>query len=94
MPDQACANGLDLHVMPPELHNLFPLERRVISLSIPFITVIIMHQYGGHYKMNGAPVNVPATLDHVLEVLPRMPSQLQLHPMKLKRRLEYKSLYV
>ena len=53
-----------------------------------------MHQYGGHYKMNGAPVNVPATLDHVLEVLPRMPTQLQLHPMKLKRTLKYKSHYM
>ena len=44
--------------------------------------------------MNGTPVNVPATLDHVLKVLPRMPNQLQLHPMKLKRRLEYKSHYM
>ena len=84
MPDQACANGLDLYVIPPELCNLFPLERRVISLRIPFITMIIMQCYGGHYKMSGAPVNVPATLDHVLNVLLRMPNQLQLHPMKLK----------
>ena len=94
MPDQACANGLDLYVIPPELCNLFPLERRVISLHIPFITVIIMRHYGGHYKMNGAPVNVPATLDHVLNVLLRMPNELQLHPMKLKRKLEYKSHYM
>ena len=84
MPNQACANGLDLYVIPPELCNLFPLKRRVISLHIPFITVIIMQRYGGHYKMNGAPVNVPATLDHVLNVLLRMSNQLQLHPMKLK----------
>ena len=94
MPDQACANGIDLYVIPPVLHNLFPLERRVISLCIPFITVIIMRHYGGHYRMNGAPVNVPATLDHVLNVLPRMPNELQLHPMKLKRKLEYKSHYM
>ena len=44
--------------------------------------------------MNGAPVNVPATLDHVLDVLLRMPNQLQLHPMKLKQKLEYKSHYM
>ena len=43
MPDQACANGLDLYVIPPELSiSYFPFERRVISLCIPFITVIIM----------------------------------------------------
>ena len=39
----------------------------------------------GTFQTNGAPVNVPATLDHVLDVLPRMPNQLQLHPVKLKR---------
>ena len=44
--------------------------------------------------MNGAPVNVPATLDHVLDILPRVPNQLQLHPMKLKQKLEYKSHYM
>ena len=84
MPNQAHANGLDLYVISPELCNLFSLERRVISLCIPFITMIIMQHHGGHYKMNGAPVYVPATLDHVLNVLLRMPNQLQLHPMKLK----------
>ena len=94
MPDQACANGLALYDIPQDLHDLFPLERRVISLRIPFITVIFMHRYGGHYKMNGAPVNVPATLDHVLDILPRMPNQLQLHPFKLKRWIQYKSHYM
>ena len=44
--------------------------------------------------MSGAAVNVPATLDLVLNILPRIPSQLQLHPMKLKRKLEYKSHYM
>ena len=44
--------------------------------------------------MSGAPVNVPTTLDHVLNILPRMPNELQLHPMKLKRKLEYKSHYM
>ena len=53
-----------------------------------------MRRYGGHYKMNGAPVNVPATLDHVLDILPRMPNQLQLHPVKLKRWIQYKSHYM
>ena len=41
MPDQACANGLSLYVIPQDLHALFPLERRLISLCIPFITVIL-----------------------------------------------------
>ena len=53
-----------------------------------------MRQYGGHYKVNGPPVNVPATLDCIVETLPHMPSDLQLHLIKLKHKLEYKSLHV
>ena len=94
MPDQACANGLQLHDIPQDLQNILPLERRVISPQIPFITILVMRQYGGHYKVNGPPVNVPATLDQIIEILPCMPSDLQLHPVKLKRKLEYKSHYM
>ena len=53
-----------------------------------------MKQYGGHYKVNSPPVNVPATLDQIIEILPCMPSDLQLHPVKLKCKLEYKSHYM
>ena len=31
MPDQACANSLQLHDIPQDLQNILPLERRVIS---------------------------------------------------------------
>ena len=55
MPDQACANGLDLDNIPQDLQDISPLERWIISLHIPFITLIVMHRYGGHYKMNGPP---------------------------------------
>ena len=53
-----------------------------------------MRQYGGHYKVNGPPVNVPATLDQIIDILPCMPSELQLHPVKLKCKPEYKSHYI
>ena len=42
MPDQACANGLQLHDIPQDLQNIMPLERRVILPQIPFITILIM----------------------------------------------------
>ena len=83
MPDQACANSLQLHDIPQDLQNILPLERRVISPQIPFITILVMRHYGGHYKVNGPPVNVPATLDQIIDILPCMPSELQLHPVKL-----------
>ena len=94
MPDQACANDLQLHDIPQDLQHMMPLERRVISPQIPFVTILIMRWYGGHYKINGPPVNVPATLDQIIDILPRMPSNLQLHPIKLKCKLEYKSHYM
>ena len=53
-----------------------------------------MRQYGGHYKVNDPPVNVPATLDQITDILPRMASELQLHHVKLKHKLEYKSHYM
>ena len=53
-----------------------------------------MRRYGGHYKVNGPPVNVPTKLDHVREMLPHLPHQLHLCPIKLKRKLEYKSHYM
>ena len=53
-----------------------------------------MRQYDGHSKVYGPPVNVPATLDQIIDILPCMPSELQLHPLKLKHKLEYKSHYM
>ena len=84
MSDEACANGLHLDDMPKDLHDMSPLEIRIISLHIPFITLIVMHRYRGHYKMNGPPVNVPTTLEHVIKILRGMPQQLQVQPLKLK----------
>ena len=54
-----------------------------------------MKQYGGQFKVkNGPYVSVPSTLDQIIDILPCMPSDLQLHPVKLKCKLEYKSHYM
>ena len=94
MPNQACANGLHLDVIPQDLCDVFPLEHRLISQRIPFITIMTLRRYGSHYKINGPPVNVPASLNQVINILLRMPNELQLHPLKLKCKLQYKSLYM
>ena len=64
--------------VPQDLQNILPLERRGISPPIPFKTILVTRQYGVHYKVNGPPVNVPATLDQIIEILSHMPSELQL----------------
>ena len=94
MPDQACANGLKLDDIPQDLQEISTIERRIISLRLPFLTILVMRKYGAHYKVNGPPVNVPTTLNQVIDMLPRMPQQLQIHPLKLKWKLEYKSHYM
>ena len=94
MPGQECVNCLKLHDIPQELDSITPLECRCVAKCIPLLTIILMKRYGGYYKVNGPCVNVPTQLDQVLKVLPQMPSELQLHPLKLKCKLEYKSHYM
>ena len=94
MPAQACANGLLLPPIPPELTNLSDLERHVIALRIPFMSIFCMVWYGSQYKIRGGCTNVAASLDQIVSILPRMSSEIQFHPMKLKKRMIYKSNYM
>ena len=94
MPDQACANDLKLHDILQKLDSITPLECRLVAKCIPSLPILLMKRYGGHYKVNGPCVNVPTQLDQVLKILPQIPSELQLHPLKLKCQLEYKSHYM
>ena len=94
MPDQACANVLKLHNVSQELDSITPLECRLAANCIPFLAILLMKGYGGHYKVNGPCVNVPTQLDQVLNILPQMPNELQLYPLKMKHKLEYKSHYM
>ena len=94
MPDQACATHLNLDPIPQDLTELSNIERILISYRLPFLTLIAMRRYGGHYKVNGPPVNVPAKPDQIVQMLPQMRNELQLIPLKLKCKLEYKSYYM
>ena len=94
MPAQAVANGLSLPDVPNELANLTEIERRLISLRIPFMKILALHRAGSHYKINGPCVNVPTTLTRVCELLPRLPEEAQLIPMKLKWKIEYKGYHM
>ena len=94
MPPQACANGLLLPPVPPELSGLTDLERRIISLRIPFMSIFCAVRYGSSYKVRGGCTNVPASLDQVVEMLPRMSTDVQYHQMRLKKKMSYKSSYM
>ena len=92
MPLQAKANGLQLCHVPPELADLNLLELRLISLRVPFMKMVALPS-GKQRSIHGPAVNVPSNIDIICNVLPRLPSETELVPLKLKRKLAYKGQY-
>ena len=92
MPLQAEANGLKLPEIPLELADLNALEVRLICLHLPFMKMVALPS-GKQRSIHGPAVNVPAKVDTVCNILPRLPSQSELIPLKLKRKLAYKGHY-
>ena len=93
MPLQAKANGLRLPEIPPELSGLNALELRLISLRLPFMKMVALPS-GKQRSIHGPAVNVPSKVDTICDVLPRLPSQCELVPMKLKCKVAYKGHYM
>ena len=89
LPVQARANGLQLSEIPPELSGLNAL----ISLRVPFMKMVALPT-GKQRSIHGPAVNVPSKVDTICNVLPRLPSQSELVPMKLKRKVAYKGHYM
>ena len=91
MPLQAKANGLHLSEILPELRGLNALELKLIFLRVPFMKMVALPS-GKQRSIHGPAVNVPSKVDTIFDVLPRLPSQSELVPLKQKRVL--RSLYV
>ena len=93
MPVQAKANGLQLPDIPTELSGLNALEMRLICLRLPFMKMVAL-PCGKQRSIHGPAVNVPSKVDSICNILPRLPSQSELVPLKLKRKLAYKGHYM
>ena len=93
LPVQAKANGLQLDTVPPELNDLNTLELRLISLRIPFMKLLALPS-GKQRCIHGPAVNVPSKVDNVCTLLPRLTTEAELIPLKLKRKLRYKGHYM
>ena len=93
MPAQAVANGLEVPDMPSQLKGLTRLEVRCIGLRIPFMMITALPK-GKRAKIRGACVNVPATLEPIANVLPRVPENLHLVILKFKRIIISKNSYM
>ena len=93
MPCQAVANGLEIPNVPRELQGLRRLECRCIGLRIPFMSIRALPK-GGQGKIRGPCINVPASLEPIADVLPRIPENIDLVLLKFKRMITYKSNYL
>ncbi len=94
MPAQAVANGLRLDPTPPPgLQKPNQMEIMMFRREIPFMKLGALPR-GRQYRMQGPVVNVPSKLESICQLLPRLPNDAMLVPIKLKRRLCYKGHYL
>ena len=93
IPVQSVCNGLQLEMVPEELVDLRPLERRLISQRIPFMKLVGLPR-GRQNAIHGPAVNIPTKLEKVCSLLPRLPADAEVIPIKLKRKLVYKGHYM
>ena len=91
MPVQVKTNGLHLEPIPPEISSVAwnAMELRLISLRVPHVTPVALH--AGKQRCIHPAVNVPCKLDTVCTVLPGLPSQSELVPLKFKCKMCYKA---
>ena len=90
MPLQAKAIGLQLCTIPSQLSSLNLLELRLISLRVPFMKMVALPS--GKQRCIHGPV--PSKVDTICTVLPRLPSETEIIPLKLKRKLAYRGHYM
>lgn len=89
IPPQSIGNALALDDIPEELQELCPLEERIVSKRLPFMQIVNLPR-GGQKGIKGCVVNVPSNISSITNILPRLPPNCGLVPVKLKRGLKYK----
>ena len=75
------------------MSTLNALELRLISMRVPIMKMVALPS-GKQRSIQGPAVNVPSKLESLCTMLPRLPTQLELIALKLKRKLKYKGHYM
>ena len=84
---------MDLEEVPDELEDLNYVEVHIICKRIPFMKLVKLPR-GKQKGIKGDAVNVPADLGPACNLLPRIPADVHIISLKLKRKLEYKQAYL
>ena len=88
-PPLATINSLQPTEIPHELATMNTLEQQLVAKHIMFTKVVSLPQ-GGQRGVQGPTVCVPADIRSTTTVLPRPKKDIEIIPLKLKRKLEYK----
>ena len=93
VPPQAKVNNMSLDEVPYQLSSMNNIESRLLSKRIPFMKMVALPR-GKQTAIHGPAINVPTNLDTICTLLPRLPKDAEIIPLKLKRKLAYKSHYM
>ena len=74
-------------------HTYRDFELKLICLRVPFVKMVALPS-GKQRSIRGPADNVPSKVDTICSVLPRLPSQTELVPLKLKRKVAYRGHYL
>ena len=89
IPKLSLRNKMGFLQQPEEL-KLHPLEERLISPRIPFMRICELPR-GNQFSLTGMVVNVPVDVSSCVYNLPRNIDDTETVPIKLKRKLQYKT---
>ncbi|MCP3900043.1 MAG: hypothetical protein GY707_10055, partial [Desulfobacteraceae bacterium] len=86
MPPQAIANMLTIDEIPSILVDLCQLERQLLALILPFMTIVPL-QRGAQMGLRGHVILVPTNIVNTITSLPTLENDASLVPVSLKRRI-------
>ncbi|XP_062607417.1 glutamic acid-rich protein-like [Saccostrea cucullata] len=89
IPAQATINELHLTELKEPLISLTDFEARLVSQRLIFMKILALPR-GRQKAIHGTVVNVPVDSSQTCTLLPRLPTNSGLIPVKLKRKLEYR----
>ena len=91
LPPICTKNNIKWPEVPADL-QISPDEERLLALRIPFMQIQILPS-GFQKQLKGNVINVPTDVTSTVDILPRYVNENGVVTVRLKRKMEYKSVY-